>query len=189
MRLALGAALVLAIAPAVSAQSAAHVGAHGVVHSSPSAVGDPVGVSVQLDFAARERLDVRFAYGLSSGLRRGFASCGGPEFNCMPVAVDITTRLTTISVALPVQLAKRGALDWRMVPRLDAHGIDDTALLGASLGLEVRYRRSPDSRLHILAGADRSRTSELPATADGPSYSGSLTRVSVGARYQFYTRR
>lgn len=187
IRLALHGALVLGTATAMSAQSAAHVSAHGVVHSGASAIGDPVGVSVQLDIAAQERLDLRFSYGVSSGRRRAVGFCGVPP--CMPVAEDLNIRLTTMSVALPMRFATRGVLDWRIVPRLDAHGIDDTALLGASLGLEARYRRTPGSRTELVASADASRTSELPATADRPTYAGSLTRVSVGARYRFYTRR
>ncbi len=189
LRLVVGSALALATASTLGAQSAAHLGLRGVLHSSRSAVGDPVGVSAQLDFTARTWLDVRFSYGVSSGSGQRFESCGDPAINCAPRQVDIDTRLTTASVALPVRLGRSGPLEWRFVPRLDGHGIDGTALLGASLGLEARYRRSPDSRLEWLAAADVSGTSELPASADRPSYDGAIRRFSLGARYRFYTRR
>ncbi len=189
IRLAFGCALALPAVPSLAAQSAAHVGLQGVLHESRSAVGDPLGVSAQLDITAREWLDVRFSYGVSRGAGQRFAPCGDPAINCAPRQVNIDTRLTTAGVALPMRLGRRGPLEWRLVPRLDGHGVDGTALLGASLGLEARYRRSPDSRLEWLAAADVSGTSELPATADRPSYDGALRRFSLGVRYRFYTRR
>jgi hypothetical protein len=185
-----GCALALIAVPTLTAQSAAHLGVRGVVHSSRSAVGDPVGASAQLDFAARQWLDVRFSYGVSRGSYLGFAACDfTPGGNCLPVERRVDTRLSTVSVALPLRLGRRAALEWRLVPRLDGHGIDGTGLVGASLGLEARYRRTPDSRLEFLASADVSGTSELPATADRPSFDGALQRFSLGARYRFYTRR
>lgn len=182
-------AVTLVAATSLAAQSAAHIGVRGVQHAGPGGYANPRGVSAQLDVTARERIDVRFTGGVASGSRRRFDSCGGPSFNCVPVEVELDTRLTSFGFALPVRLSRPGTLDVRLVPGLDGHSLDGSILLGLSLGLETRYRRSLASRLEFVAAADVSRTNDISIVADAPSYDGALTRFSVGVRYRFYARR
>lgn len=190
VRLTVGSLLAITVATALGAQSAAHLGVRGVLQTGPTGVQRLFGASTQLDFTARERLDVRFHAGVASGSRRGLAGCPlDPSLNCTPREVHIDNRRTTIGVALPVRLTRRGALDVRLVPGLEGHRLDESPQVGVSLGLESRYRRSPASHLEFVAAADVRRANELGLSADAPTYDGAFTTFSVGARYRFYTRR
>jgi hypothetical protein len=174
----------------VLAQSAAHLGVRSVVQTGPSGAPRLLGASTQLDITARERLDVRFHVGVAGGSRRVLGGCPlDPAVNCAPREIQVDLRRTSVGVALPLRLVQRGAFDWRVVPGLDGHDIDGSVLLGASLGLEGRYQRSLNSRFMLVAAGDMNRTSALGITAGGPAYRGTFTRVSLGARYRFYTRR
>jgi hypothetical protein len=160
-----------------------------VLHAGPTDGQQLTGASAQLDFTARARLDVRFHAGVANGSGQGFEDCGDPTVSCAPREVQVEYRRTTVGLALPVRLTRRGALDLQLVPGLEGNRFAESTQFGLSLGLETRYRPSPASRLQIVAAADISRTGEFLGAADAPSYDGTLTRFSVGARYQFYTRR
>jgi len=177
----------LSLPTALVAQASAHLGVRGVVHRE-AVLGDPVGGALQLDFGARERLDVRFTLARASGTRETFEPCGDVNVNCLPRAVSVSTQLTSVSVALPVRVLQRTRLSAHVVPALDGLSTDGTVYVGAGLGLEARYRASPTSPLELVGGISRSRLAELGATADA-ARADQLTRFGVGVRYRFYRRR
>ena len=177
----------LSLPTALVAQASAHLGVRGVLHRE-AVLGNPVGGALQLDFGARERLDVRFTLARAGGTRETFEPCGDINLNCLPRAISASTQLTSVGVALPVRVLQRTRLSAHVVPELDGLSTDGTIHVGAGLGLELRYRGSVTSPIELLGGISRSRLAELGATADA-ARADQLTRLSVGVRYRFYTRR